>query len=121
MGNATADVVIVGGGFTGLWTAYFLKELRPELGVVVLEQDICGGGPLGGPELVRSELISPGPDRAPRPQASLGGHALGSASALPDPACSDRLSRQEGQMSGQAVPLGACPPSLHAAGSQQWP
>lgn len=46
-GNATADVLIVGGGFTGLWTAYFLKELRPELGVVVLEQDICGGGPSG--------------------------------------------------------------------------
>jgi glycine/D-amino acid oxidase-like deaminating enzyme len=46
-GNTTADVLIVGGGFTGLWTAYFLKELRPELGVVVLEQDICGGGPSG--------------------------------------------------------------------------
>ena len=43
----TADVVIVGGGFTGLWTAYFLTELNPKLGVVILEQDICGGGPSG--------------------------------------------------------------------------
>jgi glycine/D-amino acid oxidase-like deaminating enzyme len=40
-------VVIIGGGFTGLWTAYFLKERRPDLGVMVLEQDICGGGPSG--------------------------------------------------------------------------
>jgi glycine/D-amino acid oxidase-like deaminating enzyme len=40
-------VVIVGGGFTGLWTAYFLTQANPKLGVVVLEQDICGGGPSG--------------------------------------------------------------------------
>ncbi len=45
--NVKADVVIVGGGFTGLWTAYFLTEANPNLGIVVLEQDICGGGPSG--------------------------------------------------------------------------
>jgi glycine/D-amino acid oxidase-like deaminating enzyme len=45
--ETSADVVIVGGGFTGLWTAYFLTEAAPRLGVVVLEQDICGGGPSG--------------------------------------------------------------------------
>jgi glycine/D-amino acid oxidase-like deaminating enzyme len=45
--DAKADVVIVGGGFTGLWTAYFLTERNPNLGIVVLEQDICGGGPSG--------------------------------------------------------------------------
>jgi glycine/D-amino acid oxidase-like deaminating enzyme len=45
--NINADVVIVGGGFTGLWTAYFLTEANPNLGIVVLEQDICGGGPSG--------------------------------------------------------------------------
>jgi glycine/D-amino acid oxidase-like deaminating enzyme len=45
--DAKADVVIVGGGFTGLWTAYFLTERDPNLGVVILEQDICGGGPSG--------------------------------------------------------------------------
>jgi glycine/D-amino acid oxidase-like deaminating enzyme len=43
----TADVVIVGGGFSGLWTAYFLQELKPDLGIVILEQDVCGGGPSG--------------------------------------------------------------------------
>ena len=46
-GDKTADVVIVGGGFTGLWTAYFLTERNPGLGIVLLEQDICGGGPSG--------------------------------------------------------------------------
>jgi glycine/D-amino acid oxidase-like deaminating enzyme len=46
-GDINADVVIVGGGFTGLWTAYFLTEANPNLRIVVLEQDICGGGPSG--------------------------------------------------------------------------
>src|SRR5262245_23676670 len=45
--DVKADVVIVGGGFTGLWTAYFLSLRRPDLGIVVVEQDICGGGPSG--------------------------------------------------------------------------
>jgi glycine/D-amino acid oxidase-like deaminating enzyme len=46
-GDATADVVILGGGYTGMWTAYFLKERDPGLDVVLLEADICGGGPSG--------------------------------------------------------------------------
>jgi glycine/D-amino acid oxidase-like deaminating enzyme len=45
--DVVADVVIVGGGFTGLWAAHFLTEADPNLGIVVLEQDICGGGPSG--------------------------------------------------------------------------
>jgi glycine/D-amino acid oxidase-like deaminating enzyme len=45
--DARADVVIVGGGFTGLWTAYCLTRAKPDLGVTILEQDICGGGPSG--------------------------------------------------------------------------
>lgn len=46
-GETTADVVILGGGYTGLWTAWFLKERAPHLDVVVLEAEICGGGPSG--------------------------------------------------------------------------
>ncbi|MGH2427926.1 MAG: NAD(P)/FAD-dependent oxidoreductase [Candidatus Limnocylindria bacterium] len=46
-GSAEADVAVVGGGYTGLWTAHHLLEQEPELRVVVLEQDICGGGPSG--------------------------------------------------------------------------
>jgi glycine/D-amino acid oxidase-like deaminating enzyme len=45
--DVNADVVILGGGFTGLWTAYFLTAANPNLKIVVLEQDICGGGPSG--------------------------------------------------------------------------
>jgi glycine/D-amino acid oxidase-like deaminating enzyme len=45
--DVKADVVIIGGGFTGLWTAYFLTQADPGLGIVVLERDICGGGPSG--------------------------------------------------------------------------
>jgi glycine/D-amino acid oxidase-like deaminating enzyme len=45
--DTTADVVILGGGYTGMWTAWFLKQLDPGVDVVLLEQDICGGGPSG--------------------------------------------------------------------------
>jgi len=47
IGSATADVVILGGGYTGMWTAWFLKERDPAVDVVIVEQDLCGGGPSG--------------------------------------------------------------------------
>ena len=46
-GDLRADVAIVGGGYVGLWTALRIKELDPACDVVVLEQDICGGGASG--------------------------------------------------------------------------
>ena len=46
-GETTADVAIVGGGYTGLWTALALQEHDPELRVDLVEADICGGGPSG--------------------------------------------------------------------------
>ena len=46
-GTTTADVVILGGGYTGLWTAYRLTEIAPGARIVLLEADICGGGPSG--------------------------------------------------------------------------
>jgi glycine/D-amino acid oxidase-like deaminating enzyme len=42
-----ADVAIVGGGYTGLWTALALRERAPELRVTLLEAEICGHGPSG--------------------------------------------------------------------------
>lgn len=42
-----ADVVVVGGGFVGLWTALTIRELSPAAKVVVLERDVCGGGASG--------------------------------------------------------------------------
>jgi glycine/D-amino acid oxidase-like deaminating enzyme len=41
------DVCIVGGGFTGLWTARELLRRDPSLRVVVLEQSVCGFGASG--------------------------------------------------------------------------
>jgi glycine/D-amino acid oxidase-like deaminating enzyme len=42
-----ADVCVVGGGYTGLWTALRVRELDPSLSVAVVEADICGGGASG--------------------------------------------------------------------------
>ncbi|WP_217450804.1 NAD(P)/FAD-dependent oxidoreductase [Vogesella oryzae] len=46
-GDTAADVVIVGAGYTGLWTAYYLKQLAPALDVVVLEAHTAGYGASG--------------------------------------------------------------------------
>lgn len=46
-GVQRADVVIIGGGYTGMWAAYFLAERAPGTRIMLLEQDICGGGPSG--------------------------------------------------------------------------
>jgi len=41
------DVAIVGGGFTGLWTARELLRRDPTLRVAVLEKEVCGFGASG--------------------------------------------------------------------------
>ena len=46
-GNVVADVVIVGGGFTGLWTALRLLDAEPSMKVVILEAVFCGAGASG--------------------------------------------------------------------------
>ena len=43
-GDERADVCIVGGGYTGLWTAINLKSHEPSLDVALVEADICGAG-----------------------------------------------------------------------------
>ena len=45
--DTTADVVVVGGGYLGLWSAWQLKQLEPGLDVVVLEAGLAGHGPSG--------------------------------------------------------------------------
>lgn len=47
LGAVEADVCVVGGGYTGLWTALRIKELEPAAAVGLVEADICGGGPSG--------------------------------------------------------------------------
>jgi glycine/D-amino acid oxidase-like deaminating enzyme len=46
-GDRTVDVAIVGGGFTGLWTAYYLKRADPTLEIAVIEREFAGFGASG--------------------------------------------------------------------------
>ena len=46
-GELEVDVAIVGGGYTGLWTALAVGELEPSARVAVLEAALCGEGPSG--------------------------------------------------------------------------
>ncbi len=46
-GARDVDVAIVGAGFTGLWTAYYLLECDPSIRVVLLEKEIAGFGASG--------------------------------------------------------------------------
>jgi glycine/D-amino acid oxidase-like deaminating enzyme len=42
-----ADIAIVGAGYTGLWTSYYLKQIDPSLDIVILEAEIAGFGASG--------------------------------------------------------------------------
>jgi glycine/D-amino acid oxidase-like deaminating enzyme len=46
-GSAEADVCIVGAGYTGLWTAYYLNRADPGLRIIVLEASFAGFGASG--------------------------------------------------------------------------
>jgi glycine/D-amino acid oxidase-like deaminating enzyme len=46
-GGHLTDVLIIGGGYTGLWTALRIKELEPSTSVTILEADVCGSGASG--------------------------------------------------------------------------
>jgi glycine/D-amino acid oxidase-like deaminating enzyme len=45
--DVSADLVIVGGGYAGMWTALVMRELDPEARIVLLEAHTCGHGPSG--------------------------------------------------------------------------
>lgn len=46
-GDVTADICIIGAGYTGLWTAYYLKQAQPTLNILILEQEFAGFGASG--------------------------------------------------------------------------
>jgi glycine/D-amino acid oxidase-like deaminating enzyme len=46
-GDTAVDVAVVGAGFTGLWTAYYLTRADPSLRIVVLEAEVAGFGASG--------------------------------------------------------------------------
>jgi glycine/D-amino acid oxidase-like deaminating enzyme len=56
-GAQAADVVIVGAGLTGLWTAIFLKELDPGLAVAVIERGLAAHGASGRNAGIVSETV----------------------------------------------------------------
>ncbi|MBB5802995.1 glycine/D-amino acid oxidase-like deaminating enzyme [Saccharothrix ecbatanensis] len=46
-GDVRCDVVVVGGGYTGMWTAYQLKQAEPSMDIHVVEADYAGSGASG--------------------------------------------------------------------------
>ncbi|MBZ9939916.1 FAD-binding oxidoreductase [Mesorhizobium sp. BR1-1-13] len=46
-GDIEADVCIVGAGYTGLWTAYYLKKAEPALRIAIVEKEFAGFGASG--------------------------------------------------------------------------
>ncbi len=46
-GDQSADICIIGAGYTGLWAAYYLKQAQPGLRVLILEQEFAGFGASG--------------------------------------------------------------------------
>jgi glycine/D-amino acid oxidase-like deaminating enzyme len=46
-GDLDVDVAVVGAGYTGLWTAYYLARADPSLRIVVLEREVAGFGASG--------------------------------------------------------------------------
>lgn len=57
---ATADIVILGAGLTGLWSAIFLKELDPALDVAVVERGIAASGASGRNAGMLAETVDHG-------------------------------------------------------------
>ncbi|MBV1790179.1 FAD-binding oxidoreductase [Marinobacterium sp. D7] len=47
MDDMETDIAIIGAGFTGLWTAYYLKKLKPDLRIALFEQRCVGYGASG--------------------------------------------------------------------------
>jgi glycine/D-amino acid oxidase-like deaminating enzyme len=46
-GNQQVDVAIVGAGYTGLWTAYYLLRSDPSVRIAIIEKEIAGFGASG--------------------------------------------------------------------------
>jgi len=46
-GDTTADVCIIGAGYSGLWTAHYLRQLAPDLTILIVEKHFAGFGASG--------------------------------------------------------------------------
>ncbi len=65
-GDVQCDVAIVGAGYTGLWTAYYLHRADPSLRIVILEAEIAGFGASGRNGGWCSALFAAEPSRLAR-------------------------------------------------------
>lgn len=65
-GRGDVDVAIVGGGLTGIWTAYYLLRRDPALRVMVIEKEIVGFGAAGRNGGWCMGSLAAGPDRHER-------------------------------------------------------
>ena len=75
-GPTSADVCVVGAGYTGLWTAYHLARAAPDLRVVVVEQRHVGYGASGRNGGWLTNSIAGGRDRYVRAHGAAAAHAL---------------------------------------------
>jgi glycine/D-amino acid oxidase-like deaminating enzyme len=63
-GDASLDVVVVGAGYTGLWTAYSLKRADPTLRIAICEREVAGFGASGRNGGWCSSFFAGSPDAA---------------------------------------------------------
>ena len=74
--DTEADVAIVGAGFTGLWTAYYLTELNPHLSIVIVDAAWAGFGASGRNGGWASALFPASLDAVARRSSAAGAIAL---------------------------------------------
>jgi glycine/D-amino acid oxidase-like deaminating enzyme len=74
-GDIDVDIAVVGGGFTGLWTAFYLADADPTLRIAVLERDVVGFGASGRNGGWCSALFAVTEERL----VKTGGHGAGQA------------------------------------------
>ena len=65
-GNRSADLLVVGGGFTGLWGAIQARQANPDLAVILIEKDTVANGASGRPGGVVSTSVMHGLHNAVR-------------------------------------------------------
>lgn len=75
-GDDEVDVVIVGAGYSGLWTAYYLSGLEPSLRIAILEAEVAGFGASGRNGGWATGSLSGIEGLLARPERRAQGHAL---------------------------------------------
>ncbi len=70
------DIAVVGAGYTGLWTAYYLSGIDPHLRIAVLEQEVAGFGASGRNGGWCSAFFAASPERLARHEGKEAMHRL---------------------------------------------